>query len=88
MEENKEGLKQKISIEGVKDTELFSFGYLINTILDYYSETSTPELDPSDYWKKGTEYEKNAEGASVSIPQDVDKLIKRAFEKQLKRFVK
>lgn len=88
MEENKESLRQKISIEGVKDTEVFSFNYLINTILDYYAETSINVLDSSESWKKGTEYEKNATNSSINIPVDVDKMVKKAFEKQLKKFSK
>jgi len=88
MEENKENLRQKISIEGVKDTEVFSFGYLIDTILGYYAETSIEGLDSSESWKKGTEYEKNASSASINIPADVDKMVKKAFEKQLRKFSK
>lgn len=88
MEENRESLRQKISIEGVKDTEVFSFGYLINTILDYYAETAVEELDSSESWKKGTEYEKSATSAAINIPADVDKMVKKAFEKQLRKFSK
>ena len=88
MEENKESLRQKISIEGVKDTEVFSFGYLIDTILGYYAETSAEGLDSSETWKKGTENEKNASAGAINIPTDVDKMVKKAFEKQLRKFSK
>jgi len=88
MEENKESLRQKISIDGVKDTEVFSFGYLIDTILGYYAETSAEGLDSSETWKKGTEYEKNASAGAINIPTDVDKMVKKAFEKQLRKFSK
>lgn len=83
MEENKEDTKEKISIEGVKDTEIFSFGYLVNVILDYYCETSNAS-DSSDAWKKGTEHEEK----NSTIPSDVDLLVKQAFKVQLKKFVK
>ncbi len=83
MEENKEDTKEKISTEGVKDTEIFSFGYLVNVILDYYTETSN-NPDPSDAWKKGTEHEEK----DFTIPADVDLLVKQAFKAQLKKFVK
>lgn len=84
MEDNKEEIKDKISNEGIKDTEIFSFGYLVNVILDYYCETSLTS-DPADSWKKGTEHE---EKNSPEIPADVDELIKKAFKSQLKKFVK
>ena len=84
MEDNKEEIKEKISNEIVKDTEIFSFGYLINIILDYYCETSNT-TDPADLWKKGTEHEeKNA----PEIPDDIDELVKKAFKSQLKKFSK
>lgn len=84
MEENREETKEKVITEEIKDTEIFSFGYLINVILDYYCETSTGN-DPSELWKKGTEHEeKNA----PEIPGDVDEMIKKAFKSQLKKFIK
>jgi len=83
MEENKEDTKEKISTEGVKDTEIFSFGYLVNVILDYYAETSN-NPDSSDAWKKGTEHEEK----DLTIPTDIDLLVKQAFKAQLKKFVK
>jgi hypothetical protein len=84
MEENREDIKDKIITEEIKDTEIFSFGYLINVILDYYCETSST-TEPSEAWKKGTEHEeKNA----PDIPNDVDDMIKKAFKSQLKKFIK
>lgn len=83
MEDNKE-IKEKISSEGVRDTEVFSFRFLIETILDYYYET-TPNADPSESWKKGTEYQSKD---CPDIPEDVDALVKQAFKTQLKKFVK
>lgn len=84
MENNREEIKEKIYTEEIKDTEIFSFGYLVNVILDYYCET-TSNTDPSEAWKKGTEHE---EKTVPAIPNDVDELVKKAFKSQLKRFVK
>ncbi len=84
MENNKEETKDKIVSEEVKDTEIFSLTCLINTILDYYSETSAEE-DSSEAWKKGTEHE---EKGCVIVPDDVDELVKKAFKCQLKKFAK
>lgn len=84
MDENKEEIKDKLITEEIKDTEIFSFGYLINVILDYYCEVSEPE-DPSEKWKKGTEHE---EKMGPDIPTDVDSMIKKAFKSQLKKFIK
>lgn len=84
MEENKEETKEKVIAEEIKDTEIFSFGYLVNVILDYYCETSHV-LDPSDSWKKDTEHdEKNG----PDIPAEIDEMIKKAFKNQLKKFIK
>lgn len=84
MEENKEDIKEKTIPEEVKDTEVFSFGYLIEVILDYYSVNSLVS-DPSEYWKKGTEHdEKN----HSDIPSDIDDMIKSAFKSQIKKFIK
>ena len=84
MENNKEEIKDKEIIEEIKDTEIFSFGYLINVILDYYCETSE-ETDPSETWKKGTEHE---EKIQTHVPNEVDDMIKKAFKCQLKKFIK
>lgn len=85
MEENKE-MKEKAISEEIKDTEIFSFGYLINVILDYYCETSFDgSADPSEAWKKGTEHE---EKNPTSVPSDIDDMIKKAFKSQLKKFIK
>ena len=85
MENNKEDIKEKsIDMGEVKDSEVFSFGYLVNVILDYYCETSIP-LDPADDWKKGTVHE---EKESPEIPKDIDEMIKKAFKSQLKKFIK
>lgn len=84
MEENKEEIKNKLIIEEIKDTEIFSLGYLVNVILDYYCET-TSETDPSEAWKKDTEHEDNS---SNDVPGDVDSLIKEAFKTQLNKFIK
>ena len=84
MENNKEDIKEKIISEEVKDTEIFSFGYLIGVVLDYYSETSSM-LDISESWKKGTEHdEKNLS----NVPSDIDDMIKKAFKCQIKKFIK
>lgn len=84
MEENRKDIKEKVISEGVKDTEVFSFGYLIEVILDYYSGTSLTS-DPSESWKKGTEHdEKN----SSDVPSDIDDMIKAAFKCQIKKFIK
>jgi hypothetical protein len=84
MEDNKEDIKEKAVAEEIKDTEIFSFGYLVNVILDYYCETSFT-ADPADSWKKGTEHE---EKNSPSIPNDIDDMVKKAFKSQLKKFIK
>lgn len=84
MEENREELREKNSIEGVKDTEVLSFGYLINVILDYYCET-TSTYESGEAWKKGTEHE---EKTTPEIPEEIDDLIKTAFESQLRKFIK
>jgi len=83
MENNKEETKDKAINEEIKDTEIFSFSCLVNIILDYYSETSSEE-DSSEAWKKGTEHE---EKGGVSVPNDVDDLVKKAFKSQLKKFI-
>lgn len=86
MEDNREETKEKIITEEIKDTEIFSFGYLINVILDYYGETSPHStVDPSESWKKGTEHE---EKHIPEIPGDVDEMVKKAFKSQLKKFIK
>jgi hypothetical protein len=84
MEDNREETKEKIISEEIKDTEIFSFGYLVNVILDYYCET-TNTSDPSESWKKGTEHE---ERSTPDIPSDVDEMVKKAFKVQLKKFIK
>lgn len=84
MEDNREETKEKIVAEEIKDTEIFSFGYLVNVILDYYSETSA-SADPSEKWKEGTDY---AEKGAINVPEDVDELVKKAFKSQLKKFLK
>lgn len=84
MEDNREETKEKSITDEIKDTEIFSFGYLINVILDYYCETTEQE-DPSEKWKKGTEHE---ERNTPDVPSDVDELIKKAFKSQLKKFIK
>jgi hypothetical protein len=84
MEDNKEGIKEKLIADEIKDTEIFSLGYLVNVILDYYCETSD-EVDPSETWKKGTEHE---EKSSPDVPADVDVLIRKAFKSQLNKFIK
>lgn len=84
MENNKEELRDKIAAEGAKDTEVFSFGYLVNVILDYYHSTSST-LDSSETWKKGTELE---DDDNTKIPKDIDLMIKKGFKNQLKKFVK
>ena len=82
MEDNKEEIRDKLIAEEIKDTEIFSLGYLVNVILDYYCET-TDEVDPSEAWKKGTEHE--SEGLT-EVPEEIDELIEMAFKKQLKKF--
>jgi hypothetical protein len=84
MEDNREEIKEKAIAEEIKDTEIFSFGYLVNVILDYYCETSNTS-DPSDAWKKGTEHE---EKDVPDIPQDIDDMVRKAFKSQLKKFIK
>lgn len=83
--ENKEETKEKSgsSLDEIKDTEVFSFGYLVSVILDYYCSSSEPE-DSSESWKKGTNFE---EKGNSLIPSEVDDLIKKAFKKQLKKFI-
>lgn len=82
MEETKE--KNGASLGEIKDTEIFSFGYLVGVILDYYCSSSEPE-DSSEAWKKGTNLEEKNNNSS--IPEEVDDLIKKAFKKQLKKFI-
>lgn len=84
MEENREDIKEKNPSEGIKDTEIFSFGYLVGVILDYYSEI-TDTSEPGEEWKKGTTHE---EKNTPDIPEDVDELVKKAFKVQLKKFIK
>lgn len=84
MEENREEIKDKVSTEGVKDTEVLSFGYLINVILDYYCET-TDSYESGEAWKKGTEHE---DRTTPDIPEEIDDLIKDAFKSQIKKFIK
>ena len=81
MENNKEELKEKGIVDEIKDTEILSFGYLINVILDYYCETGESD-DPSEKWKKGTDLE------AKEIPKDLDDMIKKAFKSQITKFIK
>lgn len=60
--------------------QILEFGYLINTILDYYTD-GKPPIDNGDNWKKGTEHEEKI------IPEEIDKLVLQAFKKQLSKFV-
>ncbi len=76
--ENKDETIDKIPTSEIQDTEIFELGYLVNVILDYYI-SSTPE--EGDEWKKGTEHDRE------SIPQQIDKLVQKAFETQLKKFI-
>lgn len=82
MEHDKEEIKGKSASIEIKDTEIFSLGFLIDTILDYYTETRS-EPDSSENWKKGTEHE--SEGLT-EVPEEIDELIEVAFKKQLKKF--
>lgn len=82
MEHNKEEIKDKSVALEIKDTDIFSLGYLIDIILDYYSETKA-EPDISESWKKGTEHEENG---MTDVPEEINTLIESAFKKQLKKF--
>lgn len=79
MEDNTVEEVDKSPINEIQDNEIFELGYLVNVILDYY--VSVGEDDGGEEWKKGTEHERKA------VPQSVDKLVQRAFESQLKKFI-
>lgn len=85
MDNNKEEIKTRnIPAGEIKDGEIFSFGYLVDIILDYYCETSSaPEA--SESWKQGTDLE---EKDGPDIPEEIDDLIRDAFKSQLKKFIK
>lgn len=78
MGEDKEEILNKTSSDGIENSIVFEFGYLVNIILDYY-ETNSKE-DGED-WKKGTKYDNNM------IPEVIDNLVQKAFESQLKKFI-
>lgn len=61
-----------------KSGDILEFSELINCILDYYTVGTTNE--PSEIWKKGTDYE------SRIVPDEVDELVTKAFIFQLKKF--
>jgi hypothetical protein len=61
-------------------------GYLTTAILDYYETTGTEGFDEGEGWKAGTEHDKRK--TAVSIPEDLDKEIKKAFIAQVKKFQK
>lgn len=79
MENNKDEIMDKIPMSGIQDNEIFELGYLVNVILDYYTSS---QVEEGEEWKKGTEHEREA------IPQPIDKLVQKAFETQLKKFIK
>jgi hypothetical protein len=83
MEHDKEEIRDKSAEITIKDTEVFSLGYLIDSILDYYSETQA-EGDSSETWKKGTEHESVG---STEVPEEINTLIELAFKTQLKKFI-
>jgi len=84
--------RKDTEVEGVaQDAEsdngnAMEFGYLTTAILDYYETTGTESFDEGEDWKVGTEYDKRK--TVVSIPDDLDKEIKKAFITQVKKFQK
>lgn len=77
-----EEIKTKLVDIDSKDSEIYAFNLLINTILDYYCEVSEDE-EPGEEWKIGTDHE-NAK----KVPQEIEDVVKQAFKSQLKRFIK
>ena len=82
-EENFDGVSEKDEIIMSSPTSPVEIGYLTSAILDYYDSTSSEELDISEKWKSGTEYES---GPRVKVPKEIDEEIKKAFLCQIKKF--
>lgn len=80
MEDNKNEILDKANMPTIQDPEIFELGYLVNVILDYYS--SAHDVEDGEEWKKGTEHERE------TVPAKIDQLVQKAFETQLKKFIK
>ena len=81
MENNNEEILGQIIANKSNDNEINDLGYLLNVILDYYL-SSNDTIEEGEEWKKGTELQKDI------IPEKIDNLINKAFESQLKKFIK
>lgn len=57
---------------------------LVGTILDYYETTEGEILDSGEEWKRLSEDENVGRG--VSVPNELDEELKKAFIAQVKRF--
>jgi hypothetical protein len=77
-----EAKTKNLNNEEIKDLEVYSLNFLINTILDYYLEAGAEE-EPGEEWKRGTVHQ-----SSNRIPEDLDSVVKQAFKSQLKKFIK
>ncbi|MDG1949910.1 MAG: hypothetical protein P8J32_03785 [bacterium] len=67
----------EFQIQESGEVSMLEMTYLINSILDYYTDES--ELDGDD-WKKKTGV------ANRIIPKSIDKEVEKAFISQLKKF--
>ena len=63
--------------------EAVELGYITGVILDYYSETGEQQPDEGEEWKVGTEH---ASKPGITIPEELDKEILKAFMTQIKKF--
>lgn len=68
---------------------------IISITMDYYCfknnmmEETDGEIDDADKWKKGTQYDsqRGNQPSNKIIPDNVDKLIQTALEKNLKKLI-
>lgn len=80
MENKKEEITEKQPIGEIQNSQVFELGYLVNVILDYY--VSAEQNDDGEEWKKGTPLEQDL------IPKQIDALVQKCFEFQLKKLSK
>jgi len=67
--------------------EINDLSHLVGTIITYYESKTTftaSELDESEKWKEGTQYEKRS---PIVYPNKVDEFVQKAFVSQLKKFI-
>ena len=81
MEEDQDEMLDMTSNSVLFDSEITDLSNLINIILDYYSFSQQGE-DEGEEWRKGTSHEHK------TVPDDIDKLVGKAFKVQLKKFTK